>query len=155
MSKFDRVRSSFERAHDDLFDAPFDAEFINTTQGSYDPNTGEITGSTEATVATLSVEIVPPAMDTTVDVDGTSQSWDTSIRFPENVEDIDGWGFDWGNDWGGERLIDVITPLGADSKQPTIVKITDMQDNDTDRFELHGYSYEKGSGMVMCRLVEE
>jgi hypothetical protein len=46
-------------------------------------------------------------------------------------------------------------PLGDDNQQPTVVKITDPEDNGTDEFELHGYSYEKGSGMLMCRLVEK
>jgi len=137
MSKFDRVRSSFERVHDDLFDAPFDAEFVNTTQGSYDPNTGEITGSTESSLGTISVEIVPPAMDTTVDTDGTSQSWDTSIRFPEDKQPGD------------------LIPLGEDSREPTQVIITDPEEDSTDTYELHGYSYEKGSGMIMARLVEQ
>jgi hypothetical protein len=136
MSKIDRVRSSFKRAHDDLFDAPFDAEFVNTTQGSYDPNTGEIS-STETSLGTIAVEIVPPAMDTTVDVDGTSFSWDSSIRFPEDKQPGD------------------LIPLGEDSREPTQVIITDPEEDNTDAFELHGYSYEKGSGMIMCRLVEQ
>lgn len=154
-SKWDSVRNSFERAHNDLFDTEYTATFFNISQGVRDNLTDSYTGETESEVASVSVEIVPPAMDTTVRQEGTSMSWDTSIRFPENVEDIDGWGSNWGSDWGGERLIDVLKPLGEDNERPTLVEITDMQDNDTDRYELHGYSYEKGSGMVMCRLVEQ
>jgi len=154
-SKWDRVQESFGRAHADLFSADFEAEFINTSLGTRDNATDTFSGEAESSVATVEVEIVPPAIDSTVRETGTSFSWDTSIRFPENVEDVEGWGFDWGENWGGERLIDVLNPLGEDNQRPTLVEITDMADNDTDRFELHGYSYEKGSGMVMCRLVEQ
>lgn len=155
MSKWDRVEGSFARAHDDLFNADYLATFVNTSQGTRDNRTDSYSGETETTIGEIEVEQVPPAMDTTVRETGTSFSWDTSIRFPEDIEDIDGWGFDWGSDWGGESLIDVIKPLGENNERPTLVEITDMADNDTDRFELHGYSYEKGSGMVLCRLVEQ
>ena len=154
-SKWDRVKDSFSRAHADLFSADYEAEFINTSLGTRDNATDSFSGETESSVATVPVEVVPPAMDTTVRETGTSFSWDTSIRFPENVEDVGGWGSDWGTNWGGETLIDVIKPLGEDNQRPTLVEITDMADNDIDRYELHGYSYEKGSGMVMCRLVEQ
>ncbi len=135
--KFDRVRGSFERGHDDLFNDEYQAEFINTSVGTRDNVNDTFTGEDEDTLGTISVEIVPPAMDTTVRETGTSFSWDTSIRFPTDNKP-------------GELI-----PLGDDNQQPTVVKITDPEDNGTDEFELHGYSYEKGSGMLMCRLVEK
>jgi hypothetical protein len=155
MSKLDQIRGTFNRVHDDLFDADYEAEFINTSLGTRDNATDTFSGETESSIAKVPVEIVPPAVDTTVRETGTSFSWDTSIRFPEDVEDVERWGSNWGSNWGSETLIDVIKPLGEDNQRPTLVEITDMADNDTDRFELHGYSYEKGSGMVMCRLVEQ
>ena len=135
--KWDQVRETFERVHDDLFDADYEAEFINTSLGTRDNATDSFSGETETSLGTIAVEIVPPAMDTTVRETGTSFSWDTSIRFP--VEDKPG------------ELI----PLGEENQQPTEVIITDPEDNGSDEFELHGYSYEKGSGMLMCRLVEK
>lgn len=137
MSHWDQVRESFERAHDDLFDAPYQAEFINTSQGTRDNLTDSYSGENRTSIGTINVEIVPPAMDATVRDTGTSFSWDTSIRFP--TEDKPG---------------DLI-PLGEESQQPTDVLITDPEENTTDEFQLHGYSYEKGSGMLMCRLVEK
>jgi len=137
MSKLDRVRQSFDRAHDDLFDADYEAEFINTSVGTRDNAADTFSGETETSLGTIEVEIVPPAMDTTVRETGTSFSWDTSIRFPTE-------------DKPGE-----LVPLGDDNRQPTEVIITDPEDDGPDEFELHGYSYEKGSGMLMCRLVEK
>jgi len=135
--KFDRVRGSFERGHDDLFNDEYQAEFINTSVGTRSNVDDSFSGESKTSLGTISVEIVPPAMDTTVRETGTSFSWDISIRFP-----ID--------DKPGE-----LVPLGDDNQQPTVVKITDPEDNGTDEFELHGYLYEKGSGMLMCRLVEK
>jgi hypothetical protein len=138
MSKWDRFQSSVGRAHEDLFFASeYSAEFINTSVGSRDNKTDEFTGETETSLGSIDVEIVPPAMDTTIRETGTSFSWDTSIRFPTE-------------DKPGE-----LVPLGNDNRKPTIVKISDPEDDGTDDYELHGYSYEKGSGMLMCRLVEQ
>ncbi len=107
-SKWNRVRGSLGRAHDDLFeDTEYQAEFYNHSGGSYNPDTGQIEGDTRSKIGSTTVELVPPAMDTTVETDGTSMSWDTSIRSSLTV------------------------------------------------YELHGYSIERGSGMVMCRLVEQ
>lgn len=137
-SKWDRTRGTFSRLHDDLYNSvPFDAEFINTSQGTRDNLTDSYSGETTTSLGTIQVEIVPPAMDTTVRAEGTSFSWDTSIRFPES-------------DKPGE-----LKPLGEDNEQPTVVKITDPEDGGIDEYELHGYTYEKGSGMLMCRLVEK
>jgi len=33
MSKLDQIRGTFNRVHDDLFDADYEAEFINTSLG--------------------------------------------------------------------------------------------------------------------------
>jgi len=137
-TKWDRFQSSLERAHDDLFfDGDYEAEFINTSVGTRDNASDEFTGETETSLGTINVEIVPPGMDTTVRETGTSFSWDTSIRFPTENKPGD------------------LVPLGDDNQQPTEVRITDPEEDDTDEFELHGYSYEKGSGMLMCRLVEK
>lgn len=133
----DRVRGTFERVHSDLFDStPYDAEFINTSQGTRDNLTDSYSDETETSLGTIQVEIVPPAIDSTVRSEGTSFSWDTSIRFP--VDDKPG----------------ELKPLGEDNEKPTVVEITDPEDSGIDEYELHGYSYEKGSGMLMCRLVE-
>lgn len=155
MSKWDRARGTFNRAHDDLFDGSYDAEFFNHSQGTYDPNTGEMTGQTRSSLGTRQVEIVPPAMDSTVDVDGTSFSWDTSIRFPQSEDFDSSWGTNWGTNWGGDTLISNIIPLGDDNRQPTEIEISEPGDSNPGTFELHSYAFEKGSGMVMCRLVEQ
>jgi hypothetical protein len=196
MSKLDQIRGTFNRVHSDLFDAAYEAEFINTSRGTRDNATDSFTGETETSIGTIPVEIVPPAMDTTVRETGTSFSWDTSIRFPENNgtktvsqdETIQS---------GTTQVFDIVTvesgatltvegtlvtdtltvngtltnngtvtvldsdfaaelnPLGEDNQQPTEVVITDPSDDGVDEYELHGYSYEKGSGMLMCRLVEK
>jgi len=137
-SKWDRFQDAADRAHADLFaNDEYDAEFINTSQGTRDNKADTFTGETETSLGTIQVEQVPPGMDTTVRDTGTSFSWDTSIRFP-----ID--------DKPGE-----LKPLGEDNEKPTEVILSDPVDGGTDEFELHGYSYEKGSDMIMCRLVEK
>jgi hypothetical protein len=137
MSKWERVQETFERAHDDLFTAGYEAEFINHSVGTRDNKTDEFVGETSTTLGTIQVEIVPPAMDTTVRETGTSFSWDTTIRFPTEDKPGD------------------LVPLGEENRQTTEVIITDPEEDEGDEFELHGYSYEKGSGMVRCRLVEK
>lgn len=138
MSKWNRVRDSFKRAHSDLFETNrYSAEFFNHTTGTYNPDTGDMEGQTRSSIGSTHVEIVPPAMDSTVDVDGTSLSWTTSIRFPED-----------------DALVNQFVPLGEDSEKPTEVEISDEKTGSDETYELHGYSTEKGSGMVMCRLVE-
>lgn len=136
-SKWDMVQAGFERSHDNLFSGEYDAEFINTSQGTRDNKADTFTGETETSLGTIQVEQVPPGMDTTVQNTGTSVSWDTSIRFP-----ID--------DKPGE-----LKPLGEDNERPTKVVLSDPVDGGSDTFELHGYTYEKGSNMVLCRLVEQ
>jgi len=169
MSKFDRVRGSFERAHDDLFPSTtYDAEFINTTQGTRSNVDDSYSGESETSLGTIQVEIVPPAMDTTVRETGTSFSWDTSIRFPLSsfTSDEDSGGTYSGTTGGtysgttgltySSKIIDdELIPLGDDNQKPTRVEIVDPEDSKVDAYELHGYSYEKGSGMLMCRLVEK
>jgi len=137
MSKWDRFRGSVERVHEDLFESEFTATFYNYSGGSYDPNEGKITGESRTQVGTENVEIVPPAIDSTVRVDGTSFSWDTSIRFPET-----------------DAIISELVPLGEDNERPTEVELSEPVDG-TDTFELQGYSFEKGSGMIMARLTEQ
>lgn len=129
-----------QRLHTDLFaqDSRYSAEFYNYSAGSYNPDTGEVEGETRGTVATTNVELVPPRMDTTVDVDGTSFSWDTSARLPE-----------------ADVPVDEFVPLGVDNQKPTEVEISDPTTGDSDLFELHGYTPERGSGFVMVRLVQK
>lgn len=143
MSKWTSVQGTFRRAHGDLFpaDESYTATFLNYPEpgaGDYNPDTGEINEGSRTQFAEFDVEIVPPGMDTTVDVDGSSLSYDTSIRFPDDKLST------------GE-----LVPLGPDNQQPTVVEITDPQASDKEVFELHGYTFEKGSGMLLCRLVEE
>lgn len=127
------------RAHDDLFEtARYTASFFNYSTGTYDPDSDEMTGQTRSQIGSANVEIVPPGQDTTVDSDGTSFDWTTSIRFPQS-----------------ESFVSNLTPLGVDSTKPTEVEITDQVENNTDTFELHSYTTELGSGFVMARLVEK
>jgi hypothetical protein len=138
VSKWNGFQNAVSRAHDDLFfEAEYSAEFVNTSVGTRDNKTDTFTGETETSLGSIDVEIIPPSMDTTVRETGTSLSWDTTIRFPTD-------------DKPGE-----LVPLGDDNRQPTEVIISDPEDNGTDEYELHGYSYEKGSGMLRCRLVEK
>jgi len=139
-SKHDLTRATLTRLHGDVFgqDSRYSAEFFNYSAGSYNPDTGEVEGATQTSIGTTNIEFVPPRMDTTVDVDGTSFSWDTSARLPESDVPV------------GEFV-----PLGADNRKPTEVAITDPTTDETDMYELHGYSPERGSGMVMVRLVEQ
>jgi len=138
MGKLDRVRGAIERAHSDLYDNEYTAEFYTHSGGSYNPDTGQIEGDTRSKIGSTTVELVPPAMDTTVETDGTSMSWDTSIRFPDSVS-----------------FLSSLTPLGEDSEKPTEVEVSNPADSSLTVYELHGYSIERGSGMVMCRLVEQ
>jgi len=52
-------------------------------------------------------------------------------------------------------LIKALTPLGVDNERPTEVELSDPNESDATIYELHGYSLEQGSAMVMCRLVEQ
>jgi len=139
MSKWNGVRDSFERAHRDLFEgARYSGEFFNYSQGTRDPDADEITGQTRSSIGTMQVELVPPSQDSTIDQEGTSFDWATSIRFPED-----------------DALVSSLTPLGEDSERPTEVEITDQVNGETEVFELHSYTTEVGSGLVMCRLQEQ
>jgi hypothetical protein len=136
MTRHQRV---FDRKHDDLFTSDsYTATFYNWSSGSYDPDEGDITGQTRSSIGTAQIEIVPPAMDTTVRNDGTSFSFDTSIRIPEN-----------------ESFVSDFKPLGEDNERPTEVEIENTKTNSTDRYELQGYTTELGSGFIMCRIVEQ
>lgn len=129
----------FDRKHTDLFgDNVYDATFYNYSGGSYDPDEGQITGESRSSFATIQVEYVTPGMDTSVDVDGNSFSWDSSIRFPQD-----------------EISQDDLTPLDEDSERPTEVELSDPQESDATLYELHGYTIEQGSAFYMCRLIEQ
>jgi len=138
MSHWNQVRDTFERAHDGLFDSTrYDATFINTSQGTWDPDNDTMTGESETTIGTVNVEIVPPSQDESIDLQGTDFDWATSIRFPED-----------------KSIVGSLKGLGVDNEQPTQVQITDQQNDETETFQLHSYTTEIGSGMIMCRLQE-
>jgi len=136
-SKWYGVRSTFKRAHEDLFEPNYTVEFFNYSGGDWSPDDDEFTGESRDSIGTANVEIVPPAIDSTVRTEGTSFSWDTSIRLPLD-----------------DAPVSDFVPLGEDSKRPTEVEITDNVEDKTEVYELHGFSEERGSGMVMCRIVE-
>jgi len=136
-SKWNKCRDTFSRAHEDLFEPNYDAEFYNYTGGTWDPDADEFTGESRDSIGTSNVEIVPPAIDSTVRTEGTSFSWDTSIRLPLD-----------------DAPVGSFVPLGEDGQRPTEVEITDNVENKTETYELHGFSEERGSGFVMCRIVE-
>jgi len=137
MSKWNDFRSTVGRIHDDLFDSRFSAEFFNYSAGTWDPDNDEMTGETRSSIGTANAEIVPPAQDSTIDLQGTDIDWSTSIRFPED-----------------ESITSSFKPLGVDNERPTEVEITDHKDDSTTTFELHSYTTEIGSGLIMCRLVD-
>jgi len=138
----DTHRRAMHRAHDDLFQSTrYDAEFFNYPDpgaGDYDPDEGTIDEGSRSSEGTFNVEIVPPSQDSSVDTDGTSFSWDTSIRFADD-----------------ESIVGKLTPLGEDNERPTEVDITDQQTSSSVTYELHSYTTEIGSGFIMCRLVEQ
>jgi hypothetical protein len=139
MKQQDRFRQAAERAHNRAYDTDeYFAEFFNYSEGSYDPDTGQMVNQSRSKFGDAQVELVAPAMDTTVRAEGTSFSFDTSIRLPED-----------------KAIVGQLTPLGEDAEQPTEVEVTDTQAAETVTYELHGYSIEYASGMIMCRLVEE
>lgn len=113
------------------------ATFYNYSEGTYDPDEGEMTGQTRSSIGEYDVELLPPQADSSVDEAGTSLSFDTSIRFP--IED------------GG--LADQLVPLGEDSEKPTEVEVEGRDGTQT--YELHTYSKEYADQMLMCRLVEK
>jgi len=136
MSKWDSVRGSFSRAHGDLFgDTRYIGELFNYSSGTYNPDTGDIEGENKSSIGTANVEIVPPAQDSTVDLQGNDYDWSTSIRFPES-----------------EAVTSEFQPLGTENERPTEVEITDQKNDTTETFELHSYTTEIGSGFIMCRL---
>jgi len=136
MNQLDRARQRLSRVHDELFAGERQkAEFFDYDAGTWNPDTDEITGQGRTSIGTVTVEIVPPTQDTSVDVQGTDISWSTSIRFPEDKD-----------------VVGSLTTLGVENERPTEVEITDQQDGTTETFELHSYTTELGSGMIMCRL---
>jgi len=197
-TQHDRFRDRLQTRHDGLFDGErYTAEFYNYVSGVYDPDTGTVTDERREQIAALNIEIVPPGMDSTVDVDGTRSSWDTSIRFPESqgsktftadttipsgetrtfdsvtVEsgatltvngtlitgEFDNNGAVQNNNTvivlRGDSLLAELTPLGIDNERPTEIEINDPTDNDPETYELHSFAPEQGSGMLMCRVVEQ
>jgi len=198
MSRWDSVRSDFARVHDDLFSGGrYEAEFFNTSQGDWDPDADEMTAQTRKSIGVATVELVPPSQDSSIDQEGTSFDWATSIRFPESqgsltvsdtytvesgttetydsvtVEagatltvngtlvagtlDNDGTVDNNGtvNILSGGSFAGTLTPLGEDSERPTEVELTDQVNGETELFELHSYTTEVGSGMIMARLQEQ
>lgn len=135
-NKNERIRETFERVHDDLFDdATYTAEFFSYSAGTYD--SGTQTGRTRESQGSTNCEIVPPASDSTIRRSGTDLSFSTSIRIPLDRTLISNL------DWPGE-----------DVKKPSEVEITDNIDNSTETYQVSSYSEERGSGFVMIRLEE-
>jgi hypothetical protein len=187
--------------HDDLFsEASYTATFYNTTQGTRDNLNDTYSGETRQQIGVLQVEMVPPAIDTTIRDEGTSFSWDTSIRFPLGTDSLtvsDGETYTVASGeteqyatvtiasggtlvvdgsllvyesitnngvltdngtvtvFGESDFADTIVPFGEDNRKPTEVEIVDDVDEESEVYQLDGYSIEKGSGMVMARLREK
>jgi len=203
MTDFDRVRRTFERAHGDLFTGSrYQAEFYDYSGGTYNPDTGDIEGSTRSSIGTEDVEYIPPSIDTSVRVGGTSFSWDTSIRLTVPTQPLvvsggetvtiesdttdvfssvtvetngtleingtlitksvtDNGTIDTNgtltavNTTAENPFLALLTPLGVDGEKPTEIELTDQVKGETETYELHGYNNEVGSGMILCRLVEQ
>jgi len=203
-TKWDRFQSGLDRIHEDLFgDTRYIAEFFNYSAGAWDPDNDEMTGETKTSIGTANVEIVPPAQDSTIEVEsGTDVDWSTSIRLPNRgsgsltVESGTTYTIDIGEletyelvtveanatltvdgklitsefvnngtvNGGGEvsalsgdanvTLVNRLQPLGVDNERPTEVELIDQKDGSDETFELHSYTTEIGSGMIMCRLVD-
>jgi len=198
----DTHRQTFERLHGALFSqSRYEAEFFNYSAGTWDPDNDEMTGETKSSIGSTTVEIVPPAQDSTIDLQGTDIDWSTSIRFPNTASDlvvksgethtvpsgeteiyntvtvesnatltiegriiakkvtnngtinVNGTLSVFGGS-GKNPLITNINTLGVDNERPTQVEITDQKDGTKETFELHSYTTEIGSGMIMCRLVD-
>jgi len=150
MSKWDRVRGSMARAHNDLFDSRYEVTFYNYSAGDYNPDTGQLENETKSSIGSATVEIVPPAQDSTIDLQGTDIDFTTSFRVPIADLGESAWGTNWGTNWGGKPFY----PLGEDNNRPTEIEITEQTMGETQTFELQSYSTEYGSGMVMLRVVD-
>lgn len=131
MPDWDQFRQTADRVHG-AFDFP-DGNFVNWTQGTYDPDTGQIEGEW-APIGTASVELVPPEVDSTTSADsGSDLGFDTSLRAPESEL---------------ETLSGDIVPYGEDSEKPTRVVVEGTE------YEVQGNAPEHGSGMVLLRVTE-
>jgi len=131
--KWDRVRDSFERSHNDLGFPT--GVFENYDAGAYDPDTGTREEGEWVEIGTTEVEFVPPSVDSTVSVEGgTSLGFDTSLRLLESSLS----GFN-------QSLV----PYGEDSEKPTRITVEGTT------YELQGAPTEHGSGMLMLRVTEK
>ncbi len=131
--KWDRVRDSFERSHNDL-GFP-EATFENYTGATYNPDTGQKEGGSWSSIGTAEVEFVPPSVDSTVSIEsGTSLGFDTSLRLPQSA--VSG-------------LSGSLVPYGEDSQKPTRITVEGTE------YELQGNPTEHGSGMLMLRVTEK
>jgi hypothetical protein len=86
-SQWDRYSDRLALEHRTSWDFPR-ATFFNYTTGEYDPDTGDMTGQDRELIGELDVELLPPQADSSVEVDGTDLSFDTSIRFPIGSGDL-------------------------------------------------------------------
>jgi phage baseplate assembly protein gpV len=198
MSKWDSFRASAERVHDDFFSGGrYEAEFFNTSQGTRDNRSDTYSGETRQLIGALQVEATPQTSDTSVRTEGTSFSWDMTIRFPFGGADLtvsDSYTVLSGEtetydsvtvEAGATLTIEAdaaivagsvtnngtidnngtfivfggtlqnVNALGEDNQKPTEVELADDVTDSTETYELHSYREERGSGMVMCRLVEQ
>lgn len=139
MDKYSQIQDgAITRAHNDLFQQEeYQATFYTYTAGTYDPSTGEVTGATRSELTTAHVEIVPPEVDTTVDLDGSDVDFTTSLQFPKSLFDV--------------TQLDY---LGSE-KTPSEVEVGDDVEGDTTTYQVQGYHEKRGSGLVLLRVVED
>lgn len=126
-SKWNMVQRSFERGHRD-FEFPT-ATFYNYSE-TYN-NATDDWNTTTTTVGTTSVELVPPSADSTVEDDGTSVEFSTSIRLPSS-----------------DSILDSLVFYGVDGEKASQVEILGT------RYICQSKRPEHGSGFSLIRLVE-
>ena len=128
MSKWDQVKGTFDRAHNQ-FGFPT-AEFLNYNETGLEK--GNVVGSYQS-IGTLDVEFVPPTSDSTVDEQGTHDDFSTRIRVP--TSDLD-------------ELDESLIAYGADDQKPTRVDV------ENENYEIQAILPEEGSGMTHLPLIE-
>lgn len=127
-TKWGRFQGALDRLHQD-FEFPT-ATFSNwTTTGI---TSGQPDGS-YSDIGTIDVEFVPPAVDSTVDTEGTHLGFSTSIRVPQN--DL-------------VELSASIVDYGEDNERPTRVSV------ENELYEIQAQVPEHGSDMYLLRLTE-
>jgi hypothetical protein len=130
MDKFERVQSSFKRAHDDLFfEEGYDADFYSYDE-TYDSANDEWS-VTRNSVGTTNIELTPPNVNLSVDADGTSNGLDAIARLPED-----------------DSVLTSIETYSDDNEQASELEIQG------ETYIIQGTRIEEGSGFTMLELVE-